>query len=150
MAYTINKTDGTIVATITDGTINNSTSLTLFGKSYSGFGEALNENLVKLLENQASTSTPTAPLTGELWFDTNTAQLKVYDGSAFKPTGGAKSQSAQPSSASAGDFFHDTDDDQIYFYTGSAWQLLGPVFNSTQTLSGWYIETLASGGGDKL
>ncbi len=149
MAYTINKTDGTIVATITDGTINNSTSLTLFGKSYSGFGEALNENLVKLLENQASTSTPTAPLTGELWFDTNTAQLKVYDGSAFKPTGGAKSQSAQPSSASAGDFFHDTDDDQIYFYTGSAWQLLGPVFNSTQTLSGWYIETLASGGGDK-
>ena len=86
MAYTINKTDGTIVATITDGTINTSTSLTLFGKSYSGFGELLNENLVKLLENQASTSTPTAPLTGELWFDTNTAQLKVYDCSAFKPT----------------------------------------------------------------
>ena len=149
MAYTINKTDGTIVATITDGTINNSTSLTLFGKSYSGFGELLNENLVKLLENQSSTSAPSAPLKGELWFDTNTAQLKVYDGSAFKPTGGAKSQSAQPSSASAGDFFHDTDLDQIFFYTGSAWQLLGPVFNSTQTLSGWYIETLASGGGDK-
>ena len=149
MAYTINKTDGTIVATITDGTINTSTSLTLFGKSYSGFGEALNENLVKLLENQASTSTPTAPLSGELWFDKNTSQLKVYDGSAFKPTGGAKSQASQPSSASAGDFFHDTDLDQIYFYTGSAWQLLGPVFNSTQTLSGWLVETLASGGGDK-
>jgi len=149
MAYTINKTDGTIVATITDGTINTSTSLTLFGKSYSGFGEALNENLVKLLENQASTSTPTAPLSGELWFDKNTSQLKVYDGSAFKPTGGAKSQASQPSSASAGDFFHDTDLDQIYFYTGSAWQLLGPVFNSTQTLSGWLVETIASGGGDK-
>ena len=149
MAYTINKTDGTIVATITDGTINNSTSLTLFGKSYSGFGELLNENLVKLLENQSSTSAPSAPLKGELWFDTNTAQLKVYDGSAFKPTGGAKSQSAQPSSASAGDFFHDTDLDQIFFYTGSAWQLLGPVFNSTQTLSGWQVETLASGSGDK-
>ena len=51
MAYTINRTDGTIVATITDGTINTSTSLTLFGKSYSGFGELLNEDLVKLLEN---------------------------------------------------------------------------------------------------
>ncbi len=150
MAYTINKTDGTVVATITDGTIDNSTSLTLFGKSYSGFGELLNENLVKLLENQASTSTPSAPLKGELWFDTTTLQIKVYDGTSFKPTGGAKSQSAQPSSASAGDFFHDTDDDQIYFYTGSAWQLLGPVFNSTQTLSGWYIETLASGGGNKV
>ena len=49
MAYTINKTDGTIVATIADGTIDTSTSLTLFGQNYSGFGELLNENLVKLL-----------------------------------------------------------------------------------------------------
>ena len=111
MAYTINKTDGTVVATITDGTIDTSTSLTLFGKSYSGFGELLNENLVKLLENQTSTASPTAPLKGELWFDANTNQLKVYDGSAFKPTGGAKSQSAEPSSASAGDLWHDSDDD---------------------------------------
>ena len=61
MAYTINKTDGSVVATITDGTIDNSTSLTLFGKSYSGFGELLNENLLKLLENSASTAQPTTP-----------------------------------------------------------------------------------------
>ena len=65
MAYTINKTDGTILATITDGTIDNTSSLTLFGKSYSGFGELLNENLIKLLENQTSTASPTAPLKGE-------------------------------------------------------------------------------------
>ena len=49
MAYTINKTDGTTLATITDGTINSTTSLTLIGKSYSGWGELLNEDLVKLL-----------------------------------------------------------------------------------------------------
>jgi len=84
MAYTINKTDGTVITTITDGTVDNTTSLQLFGKSFSGFGEGLNENLVKLLENASGTAAPTAPLTGELWFDTNTAQLKVYDGSAFK------------------------------------------------------------------
>ena len=59
MAYVINKTDGTAIVTITDGTVDNTTSLSLFGKSYSGFGEALNENLVKLLENSASTSAPT-------------------------------------------------------------------------------------------
>ena len=47
MAYTINKTDGSVIATITDGTVNSTTSIQLFGKSYSGFGEALNENLVK-------------------------------------------------------------------------------------------------------
>tara|TARA_Y100001970_G_C14159793_1_gene817840 strand:- start:219 stop:1613 length:1395 start_codon:yes stop_codon:yes gene_type:complete len=150
MAYTINKTDGTVLATITDGTIDTSTSLTLFGKSYSGFGEGLNEDLVKLLENSAGTSTPTSPIKGELWFDANTGQLKVYDGTQFEPAGGAKSQSAQPTSASAGDLWHDTDDDQVYIYTGSAWVLIGPVYTSGQTLSGWKIETLASSGGDKV
>ena len=150
MAYTINKTDGTVITTITDGTVDNTTSLQLFGKSFSGFGEGLNENLVKLLENASGTAAPTAPLTGELWFDTNTAQLKVYDGSAFKPTGAAKSQSAEPTSASAGDLWHDSDDDQLYVYTGSAFVLVGPVYTASQTLSGWKIETLGSAGGDKV
>ena len=86
MSYEINKTDGSALVTLTDGTIDTSTSLTLFGKSYSGFGELLNENLIKLLENSSSTSAPTAPLTGELWFDTSNGQLKVYNGSAFEPT----------------------------------------------------------------
>ena len=150
MAYTINKTDGTVVTTITDGTVDNTTSLQLFGKSFSGFGEGLNENLVKLLENGASTSAPTSPLKGELWFDTGTGQIKVYDGSAFKPTGGAKSQATAPTSASAGDLWTDSDDDQLYVYTGSAFQLIGPVYTSGQTLSGWKIETLGSSGGDKV
>jgi hypothetical protein len=144
MAYTINRTDGTAITTITDGTIDNTTSLTLFGKSYSGFGEFLNEDLVKLLENSASTSAPTAPLRGELWFDTNTNQLKVYDGSTFKPTGGSKAQATAPTSPSAGDLWLDTDDNQVYVYTGSAWQLVGPVYTSGQTLSGWKIETVTA------
>ena len=150
MAYTINKTDGTIVTTITDGTVDNTTSVQLFGKSFSGFGEGLNENLVKLLENAASTSAPTAPLKGELWFDTTTNQLKVYDGTSFKPTGGSKSSSSQPTSASAGDLWHDTANDQLSVYTGSAWLLVGPVYTSGQTLSGWKIETLGSAGGNKV
>jgi hypothetical protein len=150
MAYTINKTDGSVVATITDGTVDTSTTLALFGKSYSGFGEALNENLVKLIENSSSTAAPVAPLKGELWFDASTNQIKVYDGSSFKPTGGAKHQSSEPTSASAGDLWVDSDDDQLYLYTGSAWLLAGPVYASGQTLSGWKIETLASSGGNKV
>ena len=150
MAYTINKTDGSVVTTITDGTVDNTTSLQLFGKSFSGFGEGLNENLVKLLENAASTSAPTAPLKGELWFDTTTNQLKVYDGTSFKPTGGAKSSSTEPTSPSAGDLWHDSSNDQLFLYTGSAFLLVGPVFTSGQTLSGFQIETLASSGGDKV
>ena len=154
MAYTINKTDGGFAFSpdgqIADGTVNNSTSLQLFGKSYSSFGEGLNENLVKLLENSALSTAPSAPLRGELWFDTSTNQLKVYDGTSFKPTGGSKAQSSAPSNPSSGDLWLDTDDDQVYAYTGSAWQLVGPVYTSGQTLSGWKIETLASAGGNKV
>ena len=146
MAYTINKTDGTVIATITDGTINNSTSLTLFGKSYSGFGEALNENLVKLLENSSSSSAPVAPLKGELWYDSASASLKAYDGSAFKPTGGARAQGTEPT-GSAGDLWLDTDDNQVYAYTGSAWKLVGPVYSDSQLLSGWKVEDIQYSGG---
>ena len=158
MAYTINKTDGTIVTTITDGTVDNTTSLQLFGKSYSGFGEGLNENLVKLLENAASTAAPTAPLKGELWFDTTSNQIKVYDGTSFKPTGGAKSSTSLPTSPSAGDLWLDATNDQVFVYTGDSrshqvndkWELVGPAFTAGQTESGWKIETLASSGGNKV
>ena len=158
MAYTINKTDGTVVTTITDGTVDNTTSLQLFGKSYSGFGEALNENLVKLLENAASTAAPAAPLKGELWFDTTTNQIKVYDGTSFKPTGGAKSSSSVPTTPSVGDLWLDATNDQVFVYTGDArshqvnskWELIGPAFTAGQTQSGWKIETLASSGGNKV
>ena len=158
MAYTINKTDGTVVTTITDGTVDNTTSLQLFGKSFSGFGEALNENLVKLLENSASTAAPSAPLKGELWFDTTTNQVKVYDGTSFKPTGGAKASASKPTSPSAGDLWLDSTNDQVFVYTGDSrshqvndeWELVGPAFTAGQTQSGWKIETLASAGGDKV
>ena len=158
MAYTINKTDGTAITTITDGTVDTTTSLQLFGKSFSGFGEALNENLVKLLENSASTASPIAPLKGELWFDTTTNQIKVYDGTSFKPTGGAKASSSKPTSPSVGDMWLDTTNDQVFVYTGDSrshqvhdeWELIGPAFTAGQTESGWRIETLASAGGNKV
>jgi len=158
MAYTINKTDGTIVTTITDGTVDNTTSLQLFGKSYSGFGEGLNENLVKLLENAASTSSPTAPLRGELWFDTNTNQLKVYNGTQFEPAGGSQPSATVPSSPSAGDLWLDSTNDQLFVYTGDSrshqtndkWELIGPSHTAGQGESGMVIETIASSGGDKV
>jgi|7_EtaG_2_1085326.scaffolds.fasta_scaffold00735_4 hypothetical protein len=159
MAYTINKTDGTILATITDGTTNTSvTNLTLIGKSYSGWGENLNENLVRLLENAASTSSPTTPLRGQLWFDVNTGQLKVYNGSQFEPAGGAQPATTEPTAPGSGDLWLDSTNDQVFVYTGDSrshqtndkWELVGPAFTAGQTESGWKIETLASGGGNKV
>ena len=52
MSYTINNTTGSTLVTLKDGTIDTSTTdVSLFGKGYAGFGERLNENFIKLLEN---------------------------------------------------------------------------------------------------
>ena len=60
--YVINKTDGSILVEIPDGSINQSaTDLTLIGRNSSNYGEFLNENLIRLLENFASPSKPNNP-----------------------------------------------------------------------------------------
>jgi hypothetical protein len=83
MSYTINKYNGTVLATIEDGTLNTSTSLSLPGRNYAGYGEKLNENLVFLMENFAGTTTPTNSVSGQLWYNSSTGLLNVYNGSAY-------------------------------------------------------------------
>ena len=38
--------------------------------------------MIKMLENFASTSAPTVPLKGQLWYDKTPARIKVYDGTS--------------------------------------------------------------------
>ena len=78
MSYIVNKTNGNVVTTIADGTIDlTSTSLSLIGRHYPVFGEAFAENFVKLLENFSNVSPPSAPLKGQLWFDSTSGDLNV-------------------------------------------------------------------------
>ena len=98
MAYTINLTDGTIFATIADGTINTSSSMILVGKNYAGYGEFLDENFIHLLENGANTTPPGAPLTGQLWWDKTNGVMKAYNGTVFKTIGSATSSATAPTS----------------------------------------------------
>ena len=78
MAYTIVKSDGNVLTSIPDGTINTtSTSLGLPGRNYAGYGQALDTNFVHLIENFADTTVPPNPLRGQLWFDTQSSLLKV-------------------------------------------------------------------------
>jgi hypothetical protein len=78
MAYTIVKSDGTVLTTIPDGTLNaNSTSLGLPGRNYAGYGQYLDTNFVHMLENFADGNVPQNPIRGQLWFDTNTNTVKV-------------------------------------------------------------------------
>ena len=78
MSYTIVKTNGTILTTITDGTINTvSTSIGLPGRLYPGYGQVVDTNFVHTLENFANTAPPSNALQGQLWYDTSTATLCV-------------------------------------------------------------------------
>ena len=128
MAYKINNTFGTLLVTLADGTIDVATTdLTLIGKGYAGFGEKLNENLVKLLENFNNTTAPSNKIQGQLWFDQTNKRLNVYDGVKFKPAGGPTNSATAPANAVTGDTWFDTTNTQLYVYTGSAWTLIGPT-----------------------
>ena len=128
MAYKINNTFGTLLVTLADGTIDVATTdLTLIGKGYAGFGEKLNENLVKLLENFNNTSAPANKIQGQLWYDKTNNQLNVYTGTKFKPVGSSTNSASAPTNAVLGDLWFDTTNTQLYVYTGSAWTLIGPT-----------------------
>jgi hypothetical protein len=142
MSYTINLTDGTIFAVVADGTINTDSSQTLVGKNYAGYGEFLNENYIRLLENASNTSAPGAPLTGQLWWDKTNSIMKVYNGTVFKVISAATASASQPSSNVAGDLWFDTTNDQLKAYSGSAFITIGPASTSGEGTSGAIVTTI--------
>jgi hypothetical protein len=126
MAYTINLTDGSIFAVIADGTINTSSSMTLIGKNYAGYGDFLDENFIHLLENGSNTTAPGAPLTGQLWWDKTNNLLKVYNGTTFKTISAATSSSTAPTSNVTGDLWYDTSNQLLKVWTGTTFLTVGP------------------------
>jgi hypothetical protein len=142
MAYTINLTDGTVFATVNDGTVNTASSMTLVGKNYAGYGEFLDENFIHLLENGSNTTAPAAPLTGQLWWDKTNTLLKVYNGTTFKTISAATASATAPASNVTGDLWYDTTNQQVKVYTGSSFIVVGPAFTSTEGTAGAIPETV--------
>lgn len=80
-----------------DSEVPSGTDLVMFGRSFLEYGEQLNENLVKLLENfacpqdgsaevpdaDAANATLTEPLEGQMWFNTTQKALYQYHGSVW-------------------------------------------------------------------
>lgn len=126
MPYTINRFSGAQLAVIPDGTIDNSTGITIVGKNYAGYGTVQNENFLYLLENFANNTPPPRPISGQIWFDSSSSKLKFYDGSKFRTTGGAEIGSIQPTGLTTGDFWFDTTNKQLYAWSGDAFVLIGP------------------------
>ena len=136
MSYTITLTDGSIFATIPDGTINTGSSMTLVGKNYAGYGQFINDDIIRLLENGSDTTAPGAPLVGQLWWDQTTDTMKVYNGTTFKVISGATASSSAPSSNVAGDLWYDSTNAQLNVYSGSAWILVGPAYTAGTGVTG--------------
>jgi hypothetical protein len=143
MAYQINKTDGTIVATVADGQIDDrSTAITLIGKNYSGFGEIFNENLIQILENFADSTPPDNPIRGQIWFDSSQSKLKVYNGLDFVPVSSATISSSQPTTLATGDLWYDNVRQQLFFFDGTSAVLMAPSYSSAQSRSGLQVDTI--------
>lgn len=132
MSYKLNKTDGTLLVELQDGVIDTTSSdLTLVGRNYKGFGEYINENYIALLENFASTSAPSNPISGQLWYDTSDQRLKIYNGTTFRVAGGPYVSASQPNMI-AGDLWINNEENKLYFYDGTDLVAVGPSYTATQ------------------
>ena len=135
MSYTIKNTDGTILTLLADGKVDQySSSITLIGKNVNGFGEYLNNNFIKLLENFANTagSPPSNPLTGQIWYDTTSKKLKIYD-NGFKSISGVimPDTAGSPDDLVKGDLWYDSINGQIkMYYQGGQSVIVGPLYSS--------------------
>lgn len=65
---------------IPDNGVDTSTSLTLFGQGNVSYGKLFWENLLHLTENFCANTPPVKPIEGQLWYNSDTKKLSVYDG----------------------------------------------------------------------
>ena len=128
MAYQVDRYNGTFLTSVEDGTIDTTTDLRFVGKNYAGYGEVQNENFLHLLENFSNTSSPSKPVSGQIWYDATSTvkRLKFWDGAKWRTTTGAEVSATAPSGLSIGDFWWDTSAKQLYAYTGTEFILVGP------------------------
>jgi hypothetical protein len=133
MAYTIVHPDGETLLILADSKVDEkTTSISLIGKNVPTYGEYYNNNLIALLQNFASVDEPRSPLVGQLWYDTASGRVKVYDlNQKFKPVTGTLIAESKPVELSEGDFWYDTINEQIYFsIDGANTRLIGPSYPS--------------------
>ena len=136
MSYNLTLTNGTLLEILADGSADTTTtSISLVGKNYAGYGIYLNENFLKLLENFASTATngnPTSPtlanpLTGQLWWDTTDKVLKAYNGTAWKEIANSSPSTTAPPNPQVGDQWYNTSTNILSVYNSTQWIAIGPA-----------------------
>jgi len=152
MPYQIDKTDGTVLVTLADGVVDNSTDLQLVGRNVAGYGEQQNENFVKLLENFARADTPPSkPQVGQLWFDKNADKLRpsVFDGVHWRNLTINQVSATEPQGQKEGDLWWDTVNNKLYVFVADGDQhvLVGPESVLGFGVTKWSSQVLTDTGG---
>lgn len=57
--------------------------LEFMGRGVSGWGESYAQNYLNLARNFANGAAPTSPFVGQIWYDTDDGQLRVFSGSGW-------------------------------------------------------------------
>jgi hypothetical protein len=126
--------------TVYDNTTNTDTSLKFPGRFVAGYGQAIAENFLHLLENFASASEPSSPQIGQLWYDTASGYLRVHSGTGssvaarWKAASGIEYNDVNPGTAVTGQLWVDTANRQLNIYTGSSWMVIGPTISTRDGL----------------
>lgn len=139
MPYILNKTNGTIVATVQDASLDLTTDLIFVGRNYAGYGEWQNENFLKLLENFSNATAPEKPIEGQIWYDTASKRLNVYDGEDWKGVSSIERGTDNPTVSKkpvAGDLWYEEREQQLYVYNGAEYRLIGPL-SGAETRAQW-------------
>ena len=146
MTYSIKNTRNTEVDTVADNTLKTTAyGIRVPGKNYSGYGEAVGQTLLHILENHAcpnngsnlpnptnSSVNLTTPNVGQLWYDTTNDKLRAWDGSAWSVVSGAAAiGTSPPGAALIGDLWWNTTTEQLFGYDGTSWVLIGPASDGT-------------------
>lgn len=97
-----------------------------------------------------STSQPVLdPRNGDLWFDPNTQQVKVFSpvttGTAWVPVSKVTVSATAPATVAAGELYWNSDTEQLWASDGTSWNLIGPEavagFGVTRCLSTVLLDT---------
>jgi len=140
MAYILNKTNGSIIATVQDATLDQSTDLLFLGRNYAGYGEPQNENFIKLLENFSNTTPPSKPIEGEIWYDSSNKRINVYDSKEWKSISNLIVSDKNPFNENnpppTGNLWYNSLEDQLFASNGTSYVLIGPPIGA-DTQAGW-------------
>jgi hypothetical protein len=152
MSYILNKTNGSIIAIVADASIDTTADLIFVGRNYAGYGEIQNENFLKLLENFSNTSAPSKPIEGQLWYNSNSKHINMYDSTNWKSLATLEVNSINPINIvipTTGDLWYDTSEQQLYVFNGVSYTLIGPPIGADSN-AGWRGDFESADGQNKI